>query len=940
MAASCGGSVSCKYFSWTYLCVSGVNTAGECVIDDDCDTGWTCEYTGFCNPSNTQAGSCGSPSSCSVSCPGSPTGNSCDHTESCSCSPGATSCGTCSETCDGGTQTCTDGCSSWSETCNTQACCNTTTPAAPTLASPSNGASYTGVSSVTLTWNAVTAWGEECSGTANRSYEICVGTSSTDPCSGGTTLTTSDPTTPAVTTPYTQNITGTYFWKVKSINKGSASSAWSGTRSFTITNRPPAITPTPPGTNYVTPLEISRTGSATLSYSPHDLDGGADISHVYLAMTNCTSATGDPGWSYFEHNLANWFGAQWRDNGLRALIKNEPLSSCVSGYPSPNAINVWDYTAFPLSNVPGNLTINSINGVVSGNNLNTSWNLTLNNFPVGNHYTYAMIKDKEEYWHTFPNPMSWTRLNQVCAEGGPYIVDTPALTTCGSHVTSCTQDCTTINNCAGYPINSCLECGPYLVDTPALTTCGNHVTTCTEDCGSDNCVGYPLNSCLECGPTVSSWATWSACGVGTHLRTRTRTCTETCTTDNNDCQDYFTSNCPAGSTCATTGSGLSWTQTATQNCTGTVTGTLYDASDADTCAQLTVPINGGGTATFGFAGPWTTIPNPITVSTAGVFSFTAYTPGNYSPNFQNLVDLGLIGSITPKLSCNGGVDVTFSGSATGCLTQPCETITGQDYGFYRQYDGWWQANGGPIYAGDSVGSEIPSSYTGNQFLINPITNHKGFLFYGSSYDLGTNPDAIVNASDTHLQGTNESTVVFNYEFFKNKLSSRPSDVTWTTNNLPNYNDVGSKGYMLIKYTGSAGSLTIGAKAIAANQKYIALIPAGVTVNVTGNITIANTGFLALIADGNINFGTSVTAAQGWYLADGSISVSSTGDSTTEQQFVGTGSFVGRTGITFNRDRGVTNNTAPAEVITYSASQLVAAPDVIKFPFKKYTRYRP
>ena len=513
-------------------------------------------------------------------------------------------------------------------------------------------------------------------------------------------------------------------------------------------------------------------------------------------------------------------------------------------------------------------------------------------------------------WHTHPAAYSWTKKNSVCVEG--FSLTDP------DYVSAWTS------------------------------ACGNQTRTCTQDCSfTNNCAGVPVAQCIECWTTarVSAFSTWSTCNAITHKRTQTRTCTEDCDngTESGECETYFASNCPSGSSCVTTGSGLSWTQTVTQDCRGTVSGTIYDASDASSCATMTTPINAlGYYLNFSAAPLWLTTPSPIPFGSDGSFSFSTFSPGTYTPNWTNLYTAGLIGSTTPRFSCNGA-SITFIGSPTSCNTQPCETIIGQqNYGFWRQYDGWWQATGGPIYVNGTLGSAIPSSIALPHYLIRQgATAHKGFLFYGSSYDLGTNPSATINLADTRYQGTYQGSVTYNYDFFAAKYALNPSDATWNSNNLPAYNDVGGKGYMLIKYTGAnPGTLSIAATSILAGRKYIALVPPGVGVSITGNITVASGGFLAIIADSGITFTPAVTAAQGWYLTDALLTVASTGNETTEQQFVGTGSFVGHGGIVLNRDRGVTNNTSPAETFTYSTPQLNAAPSLIKFPYKKYVPYNP
>ena len=527
------------------------------------------------------------------------------------------------------------------------------------------------------------------------------------------------------------------------------------------------------------------------------------------------------------------------------------------------------------------------------------------------------------------NDCSGVTLNESqCFECGPYGTQTCGNWTqtynCSASVSGCLEcgpygapacgNWTQTFNCSA-PVSGCLECGPSISAwTPA---CGSQTRTCTENCGTDNCLGVPLTQCTHCAPTVSAW---SVCNPATHKRTRT--CTENdglC--DGDDCAAF----------------------PLTEDCTGTVTGTLYDASDVSTCAEMVTRISGAGTALDFISSSWPPITSPVTVAADGTYGFTAYTPGNYRLDFQPLVNVGLIGDAQPKITCVSR-DITFSGSIPTCLTQPCETLTGYNYGFNRKYSGWWNVTGGPVYAGATTGNSIESSipaslpsFAPDMYLIKPgVTNNKGLLIHGGTYTLGSNPNAKINESETRYQGTNDSNVTYDYDFFNAKYSLINSDTTWDSPDLPAYSDTDGNGYMIIKYTGAL-PLTIGAKAVAAGQKYVVLVPGD--INITGDITIANTGFLALISGGSITFSPAVSQAQGWFLASNTLNVQSTGDEATELQFQGTGSFIGQSGITLTRDRGVINNNAPSETFTYSTNQLLATPDIIKFPFRKFTPYQ-
>lgn len=186
---------------------------------------------------------------------------------------------------------------------------------------------------------------------------------------------------------------------------------------------------------------------------------------------------------------------------------------------------------------------------------------------------------------------------------------------------------------------TCTEEGPYLSAwTPA---CGSQTRTCSEDCGTDDCSVADLTNCQHCAPTLGAW---SACDAD-HLQTRT--CTErdgAC--DGNDCA----------------------AQVLVQDCTGTIQGTLFDASDLSSCpgdigtnpAYASLRL---GNEAFGITGTWPAISLPVSTDADGNYSESVYgstTNGTYSFDYTDLLASGRVQGV--KLQCQGEqVAVTTNG---------------------------------------------------------------------------------------------------------------------------------------------------------------------------------------------------------------------------------------------------------------------------------------
>lgn len=153
------------------------------------------------------------------------------------CTECSWSCGKCNATCESyGTKSCTgDYCGGTkTESCyNSTPCCKETNPADPVPNTPMTIDGYTEkTGTVTLTWTPIasTDWGEECSGTEARGYEVCVSGNAADPCDGKTPI--------AVTgegagSYQASGLTSAInYWQVRAKNKAGMVSNWTSPQNF------------------------------------------------------------------------------------------------------------------------------------------------------------------------------------------------------------------------------------------------------------------------------------------------------------------------------------------------------------------------------------------------------------------------------------------------------------------------------------------------------------------------------------------------------------------------------------------------------------------------------------------------------------------------------------------------------------------------------------
>lgn len=479
-----------------------------------------------------------------------------------------------------------------------------------------------------------------------------------------------------------------------------------------------------------------------------------------------------------------------------------------------------------------------------------------------------------------------------CVECGP-----SAIPACGDYVK--------LYNCKASEYG-CTECGPY-----GTQSCGSW--TQTYDCSDSQ------SGCTECGPSLGAWTVCDS----NHLRTRT--CSENCGT--NDCDAL-----------GAVGGII------TESCIGTITGTLFDASDVSSCSDL------GSTPKFGNQsltvspvniGLWPVITNPVSTNANGVYTESVYAsatlPASYQFDYSDFLASGVVAGI--KLECQGLVS-TVTGQA--------QVVT-KDTGFWRVYGGWWQVVGGNVYAKSGLQSNVPASIAP---LVSPFVNQRliladangrtGVLSHGFAWqgtELGTNPNVGVSDSQLRVQSEYDG-LRYDYNLYQTRMDIFVS-TPWTGGSI-SYDDNGV-GYQIFKYSGG-GTVDIPATSLVGGQKAIFLVNGNVTVS--GDLSVDNDSFLGVIAKGNITFSPSVTTAQGWFVAENinipclDVSPSDGVCDKTDTQFDGQGSFVAWTGFNLGRDMFTGNNTAPSEKFTYRSDMMINAPTPIKVYARKFSSFIP
>ncbi len=261
-------------------------------------------------------------------------------------------------------------------------------------------------------------------------------------------------------------------------------------------------------------------------------------------------------------------------------------------------------------------------------------------------------------------------------------------------------------------------------------------------------------------------------------------------------------------------------------------------------------------------------------------------------------------------------------------TNGAQTADSAIWSFTPSPGGWWQSVGGSVYAAGSVISDIPNTALNPYLLLNGDGVH-GTLFYGSSFDLGSDVPFgscgnevchIAEDSSDWYVNTTYSAETYNYNWWVEFL--RDEDVLDFNGNLAGQSGV--KNLVGGNISGDVGTNSL-------------VVLSSGDINITGEISVAEGGFLMVVSGGSITIDSSIgenaggasltgTTAniQGIFIAN-EIDI---GDSDLHL-WVG-GSFVGWNGINLRRDfDGPENATEPAFTIIFRPDFIINAPDSVK-----------
>jgi len=223
---------------------------------------------------------------------------------------------------------------------------------------------------------------------------------------------------------------------------------------------------------------------------------------------------------------------------------------------------------------------------------------------------------------------------------------------------------------------------------------------------------------------------------------------------------------------------------------------------------------------------------------------------------------------------------------------------------------WFQTTGGDVHTQGDLRVSIPSTATNPNFSLE-LNNYPGVIShqsFGGAY-FGEGYPSHSEAGHWLAESKYEGKPYFSFEFFKKKFAMEMTEENFD-GSLPQVDGV---------YYAKSSKTLSGNWTVPASRWLVILVEGEVTI--PNDIKVNEGGFLAIASSGNIIFGSSVTQAQGMFIADGKID---TGSGSTA--FEGQGVFAA-SDFSLSRDFANTlNETTPVETF-------IARPDFIMNSYK-------
>ncbi len=347
---------------------------------------------------------------------------------------------------------------------------------------------------------------------------------------------------------------------------------------------------------------------------------------------------------------------------------------------------------------------------------------------------------------------------------------------------------------------------------------------------------------------------------------------------------------------------------------------------ANTCADVTSSTNYTPVGVQLF-------PDGTSKTTASDGTYASARWANSNPGTKSFVDTPPTGYILTLACYNTTSQPAYASGYTATLPTG-ETLTWQ-LG-YTAGVGWFQAQGGDVYAASTLRSYIPVGAVGGRYFVgNGSTGGMpGVVTFGATYDFDNTAANGAGYVSTKNWLVNESQSATDfYSVMYHRLGS------------PTVADFSGDTTLNAKLTSKAdpyyvdGNLTIDTAdwLVGNNETITVLVNGNLTIN--RRVNISGTGFVAFIVNGTITIGSDVgttsTSAtpviEGIYITSPAGSFRTSASTTAAaRRFVGKGTFIAGT-FTLERDldADTRNIDYAAELFIYNPELMLRMPDKMK-----------
>lgn len=250
--------------------------------------------------------------------------------------------------------------------------------------------------------------------------------------------------------------------------------------------------------------------------------------------------------------------------------------------------------------------------------------------------------------------------------------------------------------------------------------------------------------------------------------------------------------------------------------------------------------------------------------------------------------------------------------------------------------GWFQVQGGDLYARNNIAVTLPDESSGFNIANPDDLATQGINYYGGTFTINQPEYKGLNVNSASFEESNKIL----YDEIKKEFPDNVGSLEVRGNKLVPPSDKGSLGNTKVYRVTDSGTIRVDNdwRNLGTMNMVVFIDNANIQVT-TADLTVNPGSFLAFVVNGNITFAENAENVQGTFIASNQI-ITSSKSTSADSQIILEGTYVALNGFDLKRNLKVANSSEAAEIFKYRPDFAFTAPEGLKKPFKYWQELNP